>query len=446
MGRITVEGGGKRRSQSTGAARFVAAMAISTAMSATALTQSYAQEAYIPGAAEPGTEIPKSTVRLGLLPYADGSFPIIGVKKGFFTDVGITMSPADGTTLTEESAHSLLVRGDVDITHGYPPNFLPTYQTSRAVKQVMFHDIIVAGCVLAAPELGLKSVKDYMAEGKPFAEAIAAAMAPVQGKELASTPVANERLFEDTITQLSGVTWTPKILDDSNILVAAKAGQIQFAHPSGAPIVYSLIQDKWTRLVCLDDLIANGPTGPDSPILRSITAVGVEANGEWVNKNPNTVLRYISAVWRTIDEIKADPSLYDIQAPVLNSIAGTNLTGADLAQTVALFHPYIPYADNTRFYTDTSSIVHYKALYEQILAAFVENGVVPEGVTPDEFVWGGKLWLQLEDYRQKTDKLLAAVDEANLPENKKALLADARKYYGWHDYLDAYRFAVALSE
>lgn len=134
MATKTIQSGGKNRLPSTGAARLVAALAISTAMSAAMLTQAIAQQAYIPGPPEPGTEIPKSTVRLGLLPYADGSFPIIGVKKGFFSDVGITMSPPDGTTLTEESAHSLLVRGDVDITHGYPPNFLPTYQTSQAVR------------------------------------------------------------------------------------------------------------------------------------------------------------------------------------------------------------------------------------------------------------------------------------------------------------------------
>ena len=160
-------------------------------------------------------------------------------------------------------------------------------------------------------------------------------------------------------------------------------------------------------------------------------------------QNPNTVLRYISAVWRTIDAIKADPSLYDIQAPVLNSITGTSLTGKDLAGTVQLFHPYIPYADDTRFYTDQTSLLYYKPLYEQIIGAFADNGVVPKDVTPDEFVWGGKLWQQLEDYRKKTDELLGRVNEASLSPEKKSIVAEARKFYGWHDYLDAYRLALA---
>jgi len=425
---------------------WLAALAMSAVVTTTMAGTAFAQQAYVPAAAEPGTDIPQATVRMGILPYADGSFPIIGVKQGYFSDVGITISPENGTTVTEEQAHTLLMRGDLDVTHGYPPNFLPTYQNSRVVKQIMFHDVIVAGCMLAAPELNLKGFKDYFAEGMSFEDAIAAAMAPVQGKELSSTPVANERLFENTITQLSGVTWIPKILDDPNILVSAKAGQIEFAHPSGAPVVFSLLQSGWKALVCLDDLIAHGPKGEDSPILRSITAVGAEANGDWVNSNPNTALRYISAVWRTIDAVTADPSLYDIQAPVLNSIAGTSLTGEDLAGTVKLFHPYIPYGENTQFYTDEQSLLNYKPLYEQIIGAFAENGVVPEDVTPDEFVWGGKLWQQLEDYRAKTDEIFAGLDEATLSEENKQLLAKAREFYGWHDYLDAYRLALAITE
>src|SRR5690606_30775910 len=102
-----------------------------------------------------------------------------------------------------------------------------------------------AGCMLAAPELNLTGIKQYMAEGMSFDQAIAQAMAPVQGNQLASTPVPNERLFEQTISELSGVTWTPQIMEDSNILVAARAGQIEFAHPSGAPVVYSLLQEGW---------------------------------------------------------------------------------------------------------------------------------------------------------------------------------------------------------
>lgn len=430
------------RSEKRGLALKAGSALLSLALLGATAGPGFAQYAYTPAQPEPGTSIPTATVRMGLLPYADGSFPIIGVKKGFFSDVGITVNPV---TVTEDESHSLLVRGDIDVAHGYPPNFLPTYQTSQVVKQIMFHDVIVAGCMLADPSLKLKTFKDYYKEDNSFDKAIAAAMAPVNGQTVASTPVTNERLFEDTISQLSGAKWQHKILDDANILVAAKAHQIKFAHPSGAPVVYSLIKAGWTRLVCLDDLIDHGPSGKDSPITRQISLVGAEANGDWIEKNPNTALRYISAVWHTIDAITADPSLYDIQAPVLNSITGTKLTGADIASTVKLFQPYVSFDDNAKFYTDQSSAVNYKLIYDLIISSLQDSGVLPAGITPDDFVWGGKMWEQLVDYRKKTDALLAGLKSDNLPADKKTLVAEAQKYYGWRDYLDAYRFAKAAA-
>jgi len=428
-----------------GARRWLGRFAMSAALTVTMVGAALSQETYKPADPEPGTDIPSATVRMGILPYANASFPVIGIKEGFFSDVGITI-PNGGVTVTEEQAHSLMVRGDIDVAHGYPPNFLPTYQNSRVVKQIGFHDSIAAGCMLASPEQNLKGFKDYFAEGKSFDEAIKSAMAPMQGKELASSSVPNERLFEETITQLTDVTFSPLILDDPNILVSAAAGKIQFAHPSGAPVVFSLLKSGWKPLVCLDDMIAHGPVNKDSPILRQISLVGPEANVNWINKNPNTVLRYLSAVWRTIDAIKADPKLYDIQAPVLNSITGTNLTGEDIAGTVKTFHPYIPYEENTRFYTDEKSPLYYKPIYEAIIKGFAEHGIVPSDVTPEDFVWGGTLWNQMEDYRKKTDKILSSVDENSLSDENKALVEKSRQFYGWHDYLDAYRFALAATK
>src|SRR6185437_16217210 len=37
----------------------------------------------------PGTTIPTATVRIGLEPYADTSLSVIGMRKGYFSDVGI---------------------------------------------------------------------------------------------------------------------------------------------------------------------------------------------------------------------------------------------------------------------------------------------------------------------------------------------------------------------
>ena len=38
--------------------------------------------------------IPQATVRYGSLPYGDNSMPVIGMQKGWFDEVGITVQPS----------------------------------------------------------------------------------------------------------------------------------------------------------------------------------------------------------------------------------------------------------------------------------------------------------------------------------------------------------------
>src|SRR5918911_5426447 len=50
--------------------------------------------AWIPAPAEPGTAIPTASVAFGMRPYADNTFYVVAMKKGWFKDVGIQITPA----------------------------------------------------------------------------------------------------------------------------------------------------------------------------------------------------------------------------------------------------------------------------------------------------------------------------------------------------------------
>ena len=95
-------------------------------------------------------------------------------------------------------------------------------------------------------------------------------------------------------------------MDDAKSLVLAKAGREDFVNPEGAPIVYTLRQAGWTNLVDIDDLIKHGPGGVDSPIEPLIGIVGIGGNSDYINSHQNTVLRFLSVVWRVIDATKKD--------------------------------------------------------------------------------------------------------------------------------------------
>ena len=71
-----------------GSLALVAMLALSTAASAEAADR------FQPAAPEPGTDIPAATIKFGMRPYADNTFYIIGMKKGWFDEVGVKFEPA----------------------------------------------------------------------------------------------------------------------------------------------------------------------------------------------------------------------------------------------------------------------------------------------------------------------------------------------------------------
>ena len=380
-------------------------------------------------------------------PYADNTFYIIGMKKGWFDEVGIKFEPAPyGLKANNSNVTTLLLNGQLDIISEFCPLMLPTYKDATKLKCIAFTDNFLANAILANPALKLKSFKDYIAEGKSYEEALKLALAPMAGKTLVGAPELSDRPFEEYLNKASGAGFKLEVLDDAKSLVLAKAGREDFVNPEGAPIVYTLKEAGWTDLVDIDDLIKHGPGGVDSPIEPLIGIVGVGGNSDYLNANQNTVLRFLSVVWRTIDATKKDPSLYDLQAPYLNSMAGTSLDGKGVAQTVAVLHPFTTFDDNKQYYEDKQGTTYYANVWNAIIKNFEEHKIIPEGkATPDDVVWGGPIWRQMVEYRTKADDLLKKLDGAKLTPEKQALAEKAKTFYANFDFLDAYRLALAAS-
>jgi hypothetical protein len=406
-----------------------------------------AADRFTPAPAEAGTNIPKATIKFGMRPYADNTFYYIGMKKGWFDDVGISFDPAPyGLKANDSNVLTLMLNGQLDMISEYCPLVLPTYKDSKLLKCVGFTDNNEAFAILANPKLKLKTLKDYIGEGKTFDEALKATLAPLAGKTLVGAPELSARPFEEGLASLSGLKWNLQVLDDAKSLVLAKAGREDFVNPEGAPITYTLRQAGWTDLVDIGDLVKYGPGGDGSPLEGLIDIVGVAANGDYVNKNQNTVLRFMSVVWKIFDETAKDPSLFDIQAPYLNSFAGTDLDGKGVASTVNLLDPFSPFADGKAYYDDPKNLVYYKSVWDAIIADLEKNKIIPAGiVTTDDVVWGGDIWHQMMDYKSKSDDLFTKLGSATLSDDKKALLAKAKTLYADFDFLDAYRLALAAS-
>lgn len=405
-----------------------------------------AADRFAPADPEPGTDIPKATIKFGMRPYADNTFYYIGMKKGWFDEVGISFDPAPyGMKANDSNVTTLLLNGQLDIISEFCPLMLPTYKDATTLKCIGFTDNFFANAILANPKLGLKSFKDYIAEGRSYEEALKATLAPMKGKVLTGAPQLSDRAFEEYLNKTSGAGFKLQVLDDSKALVLAKSGQLDFLNPEGAPIVYTLRQAGWTSLVDIGDLIKYGPGGVDSPLEPLIGIVGVGANGDYVNKNPNTVLRFMSVVWRIIAETGKDPSLFDIQAPYLNSFAGTDLDGKGVEETIKILDPLTPFEENAQYYDDPNATTNFKNVWGAVIKDFEAHKVIPAGkATPEDVVWGGDIWHLMVDYKKKSDALLAKVDAAKLAADKQEIVRKAKAFYDAYDFLDSYRLLTSV--
>jgi hypothetical protein len=406
-----------------------------------------AADLYTPAPPETGTQIPSAKVTFGMRPYADNTFYVIGMKKGWFKDVGITVVPEpEGLKVTDNNVIALLLNGQVDMSSEFCPLILPTYKSSNKLKCVAFTDNFLGEAILANPKLKLKSFKDYTKEGKSFDEAIKAAIAPMQGKILVGAPELSDRPFEEAVSKFSGVTWQLQVLDDAKALVLAKGDRIDFANPEGAPIAFTLMQAGWTDLVDIGDLFNYGPGGLDSPIEHLVANVGIASNVDYINKNQNTVLRFLSVVWRIIDAVGKNPSLHELQAPYLNSVAGTSLDAAGVANTIHILDPLSPFDSDSVYYVDEKSVLYYKSAWTAIINDYAAHGLIPkDAVTADEIIWGAAIWRQMKDYQAKSDALLKGLEGKELSAEKKDLAGKAKQFYEWFDFLDAYRLASAAA-
>ncbi|HZO96989.1 MAG TPA: hypothetical protein VFB42_06420 [Gaiellaceae bacterium] len=403
---------------------------------------------YVPAPPEAGTDIPEATVRFGMRPYADNTFYVVAMKKGWFKDVGITIAPAPyGLKVTDAVVTSLLLKKQLDISSEFGPLLLPVLKSENVLRLVGFVDTFQGWAVLANPSLHLKTVNDYMKQGLPFAQALKKALEPVSRSTLVVAPQISARPFVQIAFKLAGLP-LPKfqVLDDSKSLVLAKSGRINFATPEGAPITLTFENAGWAPLVSPIDILKNVKGGPTSEIEPLASTVGLASHAEYVNTHQNTVLRFLSVVLRTIDEIQHNPKILALQAPYLNSVAGTSLDWRGIQKTLAVLDPLSNFDEQKAYCRNPSGALFYRNAYTSFLKTLESQKALPAGkFKADDVIWACKTYDALVGYQQKADSLLKGLEGKTLSGDKQALVAKAKQYYGWFDFLDAYRLAKAAA-
>jgi ABC-type nitrate/sulfonate/bicarbonate transport system substrate-binding protein len=399
-----------------------------------------------------GTSIPQTTVRFGMRPVANDVIYVIGMKQGWFKDVGITIAPPPyGNKSTFNNAVPLLINHQLDV-EGLDP--IPTISTLGNVKNIRFiglSDIFLGYQILAAPDTHAQTVGDFMKAGASFNDAMAKTLAQLKGQKFTVPPIVSDRGFLDAAFNAGGMNMQKDtkviVTPDSNALNLASSGQVKFATFDGAPFTAQLLGAGWIPLVTPLDLSKNLPPGVDSPSQLLVEPPGIASTAEWATKNSETVLRFVSVMFRIIHEINANPSAQLArELDFLNAFAGTSLKLNELQSNILKLDPLIPFENQAPYFDDPKSSLYYKNWFQANVNYNVKKGLLRKGdYNPDDLIWAGPIYHQLNDLKGQSDKLMSDLKGKQLSSDQQQLLDQAKKFYAWYDFLDAYRFLKAAS-
>jgi hypothetical protein len=398
----------------------------------------------------PGTAVPQAQMSLGMRPYANDLIFVAGIKQGFYADVGLTIVPKPyGRKVLPDQAIPLLVNKQIDAMALYPPDVIATMDSVKNIRFIGLTDLFQGFAVLGRPDEKPKTVNQFMAEGVPFAEAIKRTMAQVKGHKFATAPVVDNRIFLDTVFRLGGLDMEHDtsliVTPDPNTLQLANGKQIDFASPTGAPFTAQLEGAGWIPLVTPLDVLTNMPATKDSPTAALVGTPGVASDADWARNNPETVLRFISVMFRIIDQEKHDPDkMLGTMLDYVNAFAGTSLDIAGLKVTINALSPLSDFAFQKNYCENTGSALYYRIAFAAAVKFNMDKGVLPKGdYNADDLIWACDIYNDLLQLKDASDKLLAKASGASLDAAKQKLVDKAKQFYAWYDYLDSYRLLRA---
>ncbi|MGE2736140.1 hypothetical protein [Mycolicibacterium vaccae] len=384
------------------------------------------------------------------MPYADNMMLSIGMAKNWFEEVGIDVGPQKFSSISDEQQIPLTLNGDYDVVAAYGPNMVRNAEGAPSIKVFNFIDVTSGLAILAAPGSGKSSVADLMADGMSFEDAVTNVMNDMKGARFATDDIGAHRSFLDAVYGISGFSQTDfgdvAVVDDSQTLLLARGGKLDYAKPIGAVQTAELIEDGWYPVVGLQDLIENLPAG-DPRAVSGLGHVGHAADEKWIEENHDTVLRVSSVAFRIVDSVLADidnatTDAIDTLVPVISSAASVDTSADALRIVFEDIGPFASFEDQAEWWINTESPYYYKATYNQQIKAAQDAGVIKNpDLDASDFIVADDIYTELVEYKNQYDALLPTAQGLTGDQAKLAELAAT--HYAHRNYLDASRILQA---
>jgi ABC-type nitrate/sulfonate/bicarbonate transport system substrate-binding protein len=409
------------------------------------------RSAAIAAAATP--QIPQVTVVFGHEPYFDHTQASIALKKGWFKDVGITISPDNkGLVVQGDDAISFLASGRLDVVSGSAQLFMPAVKRLPSYKIFSFADIFQGYALMAQPNAGYKSYQELVKSGMPSGQAFKTTIGQMKGKTFAFPSEAAIKGFITLVLQRGGLTLSDvhtTVAPDSQTtsLMISKRADFQVG---GVPSRLTLQSQGFKPIVTSGDLAAAAKPSADSEELRAIFHDGWVATDKWLAANHNTALRLLSVSFRVNQFIHDHPvEALAIHTPFLNSVAGTHFDNKIGAVVYSSLDPFRTFDQQRAWFLDDKNPLNEKYVIGTYIKLYQQQGIFPGGQYKyTDFSVAGQFYREMLQLKQSAQNSIAQALSG--PKAHKAdvqsLVRKAQTYLADFDFLDASQFAKAAAQ
>ena len=398
-----------------------------------------------------GVGIPDVSVAFGMSAFADHNIYAIGIKNGWLSEVGLTLTPKPfGVRSLSPQVISRFLSGESEIHTWYGPLQIEIMVRVPHVKLFTMSDTYVGTYMLAAPNGGAKTVAELVKGGMPFEKAMNTVMQQLKGKRVGIDNTGSSRVFLDAITEIGDFSFDDAdltVLEDARLVNLARGGNLDFVSPAGAAQNVMLLKEGWYPAVSITDLIENLPLG-DPRGIGSIGHTGLATTDVYYRENFDTILRMTGVMFRIIDAINTDLAngtdhALALEVPVIEAAAGVKLGVDGLRAIFTTLDPLFSFEDQADYWVNQDSPHYYWNVYMPQIKAAQDGGLLPsdKDLIPDGAFTAPHVYKTMLRYRTWYDQM---VDGAAKLDGERARLAKvAATHYAIRNYLDAYRILNA---
>jgi ABC-type nitrate/sulfonate/bicarbonate transport system substrate-binding protein len=407
----------------------------------------------MPARAQQAPSVPSATVRLASNPYTNHAWVVLASRQGFLSDVGITIDPPEPKIVLIQQSVPQLQNREIDVSTMYLGLVSSAIDNLPDIKPFFVYSYWAGNTILTAPDSGLKTVDDFLAEGMPWEDAARATMAQLQGQEIVVPPNPSTYPWMNLAYGFADMTMEDSsivALEDPRAVQLAASGRIKLAAPGGAVQIYQLQnQAGWRPLMSTLQMLDNVPASAGSVVNNVLNYDCMITTQSYIDDNRDTVLRLCSAMYRTIEYMFGpnQQTALSQYAPFINANAGSDLDADAIKFIFEVLDPFFSFDDQEKVWNDPTYPLYYRNIYEFQLAEYRRAGTIEDrDYDLGEFFQARNLWTEMRDQRARADTLLASLEGQSLSDERKVLVDTARQHYGWYNFLDAVRFLEAAVE